>query len=531
MKKFSFPRIETGLFKDRQIVMSHDQEQLEPFMGRTFSVDHFKTQMIEKGKVFSSEQRQILVDVLISQYSGIEISDKVKANIDLLSQSSTFTITTGHQLSIFTGPLFFIYKILHVIRLTEELKNQFPDHNFVPVFWMASEDHDLEEIRKVTIFNKALIWDTRQEGPVGKMEFENFEQLKNEVAEFFGEDKQAEILAFLQRYEGVNLASATRNLVDHLFGEAYGLVILDPDSHELKKQAIPLFEKELKEQFSFEAVEAKSELLLKAGHKIQVTAREINLFYIEKGLRSRIIPQANKFFIEGKGEFDQPTLLKMLKDHPEHFSPNVILRPVYQEIILPNLCYIGGVGELAYWLQLKGVFDRTGILYPLIFPRISMLIIDKSTSAKMAKNELVANDLFRNPSDIKKDLLTKFADDELDFSDVDQAFLHLKDTLITKTSGIDANVEKFSLAEMAKLEKQLGTIEEKIIRSMKQKHDHALSQVDQIFDKLFPNGGLQERSMNLITLASDGKIKEKIAQLHDHIDPFDPNFIILEQEK
>lgn len=528
MHKFTFHRQLTGLFTDQQNQLAYNQEQVLPFIRQTFSEAHYEKQIDLKEANFSKESRERLVKVLNANYAVELTTVEQKKNLNLLENSSTFTITTGHQLSIFTGPIYFIYKILHVIRTAEELNKIYPENHFVPVFWMASEDHDFEEIQSVEVFNRQMTWDSTQTGPVGRFSLDGLDSLKKEIAGFFENQPESEIQAIFDAYDGENLAEATFNLVNKLFG-AYGLIVVDGDQRELKKAMIPLVEKELKEQFSFHAVHKTNEQIQKEGLKLQVNAREINLFYIEDQIRERILHLDEGFFIEGKGKFSYDELIQLVNNQPECFSPNVILRPVYQETILPNLCYVGGVGEISYWLQLKGVFDALELVYPLIQVRSSLLWVDAVTSKRLDKAEIVLEDLFKDSSDVKKHYLAENASEEIDFEKIDLQFEELRMAIIDKIDAIDPNLDKYALAETIKMQKQLESIKEKLTRSVKQRHDAGLKAIDQIFEKLFPNGGMQERTMNLISMCADGKVNAKITQLHSFIDPFDPDFVIIRE--
>lgn len=187
------------------------------------------------------------------------------------------------------------------------------------------------------------------------------------------------------------------------------------------------------------------------------------------------------------------------------------------------------MGEISYWLQLKGVFDALDLVYPLIQVRSSLLWIDAVSSKRLDKAELVLEDLFKDSSELKKHYLAENASEEIDFEKIDLQFEELRRTLVDKIDAIDPNLDKFALAETVKMQKQLEVIKEKLTRSVKQRHEAGLKAIDQLVEKLFPNGGMQERSMNLISMCPDGKVKAKIAQLHAVIDPLDPDFVVLRE--
>jgi bacillithiol biosynthesis cysteine-adding enzyme BshC len=528
MQRYTFNRKQTNLFTEQQNQLVYQQDELLSFIGHTFSKENFRHQLKEKGTNYTQEIRHLVAEHISQSYVNRSCSDKLRNNITAFSKDTTFTITTGHQLSLFTGPMFTIYKIMHVIRLTEELTKEYPEYTFVPVFWMASEDHDFEEVQATTIFNKTIAWNSEQQGPVGRFLLNDFAALKNEVLSFFTNHPDSEVVALLDAYTGDNYGEATCNIFHALF-ESYGLVIVDGDNATLKSLFRPVLEKELKEQFSHDAVMKTNTQLEKEGLKLQVTARELNLFYIEDQFRERILHLEDSFFIEGKGKFSVEQMMDELKTHPERFSPNVILRPIYQETILPNLCYVGGVGELSYWLQLKGVFQAVSLTYPLIQARTSMLWIDPATSKKMHKTEIVLEDLFKDIHVVKSHFLHMLAADDLDFETVEGVVKQLKTMLLEKVMQVDSNMESFAQAEMVKLEKQISFIKEKLTKTVKQKHDAVFLSIDQIFERLFPKGGLQERVLNLFSLCPDGNVYPRLKQIHELINPFDSDFCVVRE--
>lgn len=526
MQKFTFKRQDTGLFTDQQLNLACQQEQLLPFINRVFSKANFEQQIASKKQQFSDNKRTVLAATLTENYAKITTADKVKANIAALKESTTFTVTTGHQLSLFTGPIYFIYKILHVIRLAEELSLEYPENKFVPVFWMASEDHDFEEIQSIQLFNQTITWDSNQKGPVGRFDLTDFEAVKNTVKALFSSHTDNEIDILMDAYTGENLAEATFSFVNALF-QKYGLVIVDGDQRALKTEFVATMQKELEHQFSYHAVQKTNEVLQKEGYKLQVNAREINLFYLQEQSRERIVKFEDGFFIEGKGNVTKENLLAELMANPERFSPNVILRSLYQETILPNLCYVGGVGEMAYWLQLKGVFDAVHEVYPLIQVRSSLLYIDSANAKKMDKVSMNLSQLFEDVAIVKKAYLKEFAADDVDFSSIEKQMLDLKSSIVDKVMAADFNLEKYAQAETLKLEKQVASIQEKVVKSVKQRHETALKTIEQVNEKLFPSNGMQERYLNLFQLCATGNVSEIVALFYNAIDPFDPDFVVL----
>ena len=526
MQKFNIPRSHTGYFTEQQLILASDQGKVLPFIQNSFSLEHFANQIELKKNSFGTNSREILKAYWEDFYSNKKQSSAVQSNIEGISNPKCFTLTTGHQLNVFTGPVFMIYKILHVIRLSEELKKKYPDCEFVPVFWMATEDHDYEEISSVELFGRDLKWETSQTGAVGRFETEGLEALKDEIRASFSRVDTTQIDAFLSAYIGANLTEATFSLIHELFSE-YGLLCIDGDHALLKRQFVPIVQKELSEEFSYKAVIKTNERLIHEGWKVQATPREVNLFYLTANTRERIIKIEDGFFIEGIGQRSLKELLEEVIVHPERFSPNVILRPVYQELLLPNLCYVGGAGEISYWLQLKGVFDHVSVPYPLIQVRTSILVIDSSTSKKMDKYGIALEDMFQDVHHLKEKYLAAEASNEVDFTQIDEHLELLRGSITAHVMSCDEGLSGYAEAEGVRLEKAIQGIKDKITKTVKQRHDTALRAIEQIHERIIPKNTMQERTVSMFSLAADGDLNGFIERVYTSIDPFDPDFVVL----
>ena len=362
----------SGYFSSLIVDYLDQKSSLNSLYNRFPTIENFEAQITEKEANYNQENRKLLVAVLQKQNQNSTISEATQNNILALAQANTYTITTGHQLNLFSGPLYFLYKIISTINLAYELKAKYPQSNFVPIYWMATEDHDFEEINYFNFKGKKFRWNKESSGPVGRLSTEGLDAVFEVFAQELGSGSNAEKIKelFRKSYLGhATLTEATRFLANELFGQ-YGLVILDADSTELKRTLIPYIKDELENQTSFKTVQKSIEKL--ENYSVQVNPREINLFYIEDNLRERIIFEEDKYFVNNtKISFSKDQILSELENHPEKFSPNVIMRPLYQEIILPNLCYIGGGGEIAYWLELKAFFEAVNITFPILLVRNS----------------------------------------------------------------------------------------------------------------------------------------------------------------
>ena len=447
---------------------------------------------------YNNLNRVLLVDELGKQNNNITLTNATKQNIDALKNKNTYTITTGHQLCLATGPAYFIYKILSAINLCELLIKQNQDNYFVPVYWMASEDHDFEEINHVNLFNKKIVWNTNQKGKVGSFTSEGIDAFLTEIKQTLGEGEQVENIIKLLRtaYSKNNLAAATRYLVNELFGE-YGLVILDGDSKILKQEFKSEIKKDVFENAAFKAVISSNEKLKQRGYDAQVTPREINVFYADENLRERIVKENDAYKVLNTNiSFSKTEIEKLIGTETERFSPNVVLRPMYQQSILPNAVYVGGPGELAYWLQYKAMFDEAQIPYPVLISRNFVFYLDKNLQQKMQKLGLTTEDFFTE----KDKLVKNYALNQQPFS-LDKEKEGLKDlynTIRTEISKVDKTLEATSEAELQKALKGIEMLEQKSTRSIKQKNEQAINQIETIYARLFPNDVPQERVENFL---------------------------------
>jgi bacillithiol biosynthesis cysteine-adding enzyme BshC len=472
------------------------EQKLNPFITAFPDVKSFES-LIQK-KQFSAEHRVLLSNTLHLQYNQLHPSESVISNINSLRDEKTFTVTTGHQLCLFTGPLYFISKIASTIKLSQELKRSFPDNNFVPVFWMASEDHDFDEVSSVYFEGKHIKWKQTQNGPVGRMSAIGIASLISEIEN--NQVSSSWINLLNDAYQMPDLVSATRYLVDALFGK-YGLVIIDGDDGELKKTFRHVFLNECMEGSSFHAVTSTNKKLKELGYETQVHPREINLFYLSHQSRERIVARGNGKWatINDSQSWDAQALRDEIEAHPENFSPNVVLRPLYQEMVLPNLAYVGGAGELAYWLQLKGVFDVYQQTMPLLVLRDHACILSERMESRMRKLNITFKDLFLDKTSLMRKVLPEIS---VNLSEEKHALSRLFEALAEKAGMIDSTLSAAVLAEGKRQESAIDQIAGKMTRAIKQREETKIRQLDKMLGEVFPEGNFQERYMNFFQFAS-----------------------------
>ncbi len=443
--------------------------------------------------------RNILVDVLQDQYKNIAAPEVVLHNIEALRSGNTFSVCTAHQPNILTGPLYFIYKILHAIKLAKTLSERFPGSAFVPVYYMGSEDADLEELNHTYVEGKKYEWKTNQKGAVGRMVVDaSLINLLSELKSQIGITKNGqEFITLLEKcyQKGGTIQEATLKLVNALFGR-FGLIVLIADDARLKALMLPVFEDDLFRSASSDIVEKTSTELGKK-YNVQAQPRSINLFYLKDSIRERIEEKDKNFYVVNTDLCFSPEELRAeLHKHPERFSPNVILRGLFQETILPNVAFIGGGGELAYWLQLKGLFIHYKVAFPVLVLRNSFLIIDKRENDLQQKLRLTTGQLFLPEFDILNTIIKeKGAWPEL--KNELQKTSVLYDGVKQSAAAVDVTLLKHVEALKAKAAKDLKEVERKMQRAERRKNEDLKNQLATLKKELFPGGGLQERVENV----------------------------------
>ena len=519
----------TGSFSPTVIKYLENDPELKPFYSFRPDFAGFRELLQHKKNTC---KRSILVEVLQDQYEKLpvkEVSEQTKINLELLQQENTFTVTTGHQLNIFTGPLYFIFKIVTAIKLSKDLKAEFPDKNFVPVYWMASEDHDFAEINHTQIAGKKVQWNEEVSGATGRVSTKGIRQALNQYKGVLGIENHAEKLAQLietayTNYE--NLADATRYLVNALFSK-FGLVIIDADDARLKQEFAPIIEQDIINQNSFKNISATNEDLQKLGVHIQVNPREINFFYLLKEVRERIVFEDNRYkVLNTEIEFSEEGLKAEIASHPERFSPNVVMRPLYQEVILPNIAYIGGGAEVVYWLELKTNFDFYQVDFPILILRNSGLILSKRAAEKIEKMGLVLTDFFQDTTALKTNWIKANSQNPLQLKQEWQELSQVFERMKLHNVKIDPTLGPSTEAIKKRLEHAVFNLEKKLIKAEKRNYETRLNQIDQIKVELFPGGTLQERNENFgLFYVKQGS--RFIEQLVEHFKPLDFKFTIL----
>jgi bacillithiol biosynthesis cysteine-adding enzyme BshC len=526
VKKQSISFEESKQFSKLFIDYINAEPKLRSFYSYAPEIASFKQAIEDKSK--ESINRQMLTKVLKEQYTKAKLD--LPSSVELLEKDNAFTVCTGHQLCLFTGPLYFIYKIISTINLAETLNRHYPDNHFIPIYWMASEDHDFEEIASVNLFGKKIKWESQSGGAVGRLNTASLHSAIDELKQLLGESENAKnlIQLFSDAYlNHANIAEATHYLVHQLFGQ-YGLLILNPDDYLLKNELEKFIKDDIFNNTNHKLVSTSISELEKIGVKPQVNPREINVFYMKDAIRERIEKVGDKYnVLNTEITFTKDELEEEIDLQCDRFSPNVVLRPLYQQYILPNLAYVGGPGEIAYWLEYKAMFNHHKINFPVLIPRNFALLSDEKAEQQLQKLGLSKTDIFKDTDLLTKEFVTKNAASTVSLKEQEDKLTVIYKELAEKVSAVDVTLKASVEAELQKSLGSLKNIENKLLKSEKQKQETSINQIKKLKDKFLPEGVLQERFENFAPYyLKHGK--EFIAILKQEFNPFDYKILIIE---
>lgn len=469
----------SNLLKD----YAHDDKNIHEFYQFSPNTKGLLDASHSKSKQY--QNRDLLKSIIEFNYTtDYDYAELERQNINSLLQDG-LAITTAHQPNLFLGPFYIFSKAITIISLSQQLTKSLPEFHYTPIFVIGSEDHDKEELLNVTLFGKKYEWITDQEGAVGRMVVDKaLVELLHTFVNTFGTSEYAEKLreVYLSSYViGATLAEAMGSVLRKLFGK-YGLIVLDIATPEVKKAMIPIFEKEMKESISLKNIQTTLDKI-NTNYSVQASAREINLFEFIDKKRVRI-------------DHIEDVVLDRLHSLPELFSPNVILRPLMQQIALPSVANIGGGAEVAYWLQLKNNFNYFEVDFPVILLRDIFTVLDRKSWDKWQSLGLGLEDFFRDIDALKKNLSLKDSTLEQDIETAKKNALQLFDALKSNVASIDKSLVATVEAESIKTIKSIELIASKAIRSEKKKHEDLWISLEKINFKVFENNTLKERIEN-----------------------------------
>ncbi|XZF13902.1 bacillithiol biosynthesis cysteine-adding enzyme BshC [Chitinophagaceae bacterium MMS25-I14] len=525
------PYRDTGHFSSLVNDYLSQDEKIRPFY--TFAPDAAGLNDAVRQRAAYKVDRALLVSVLERQYATLPVQEAVQQNIALLADENTFTVCTAHQPNLMTGYLYFIYKIVHAVKLAEELKALHPEKNFVPVYYMGSEDNDLDELGVFRYEGKKFTWYADgQTGAVGRMKTESLTPLISELFRLLGPpgsnlDDLKELIQEAYLHHNT-VGAATQFLVHKLFGR-FGLVVLDPDETAFKKVYLQVMKDDLLHHTPFDIVSRQNELLA-THYKVQAHPRQVNLFYMKDHLRERIEHSGDTWqVVDSLIKWNKEELLAELEAHPGRFSPNVILRGMFQETILPNVAFIGGGAEVAYWMQLKTLFDHYKIFFPAVMLRQSAMWINPYAAKLRRELGLSIKDLFQPELQLVRSYIAQNSQDDWQTEQESQSLEKIFCGLKQKATALEPTLKGSAEAALTKMRYQMQVLEKKMLRAEKKKMQVQLSRITRLKETLFPNGGLQERIENFIgyqLIYGAGYLDI----LKEHMHPLKNDFLVIEDK-
>ena len=521
---------DTALFSHLICDLLSENKNIEEFIYAFPSINN-----IEKNlhKNINLPNRKVLSDVLFRQYNNTVFpsldNSLILNNIKSLNDSKTHLVTTGHQLNIFASPLFLIYKITSIIAISIKLNKIFNQYSFIPCFWMATEDHDFEEINKIQWNETQYIWNEETNDMVGNLTSSKLLSILEDMKVDMCKTKYGQELFDLYQHaysKNLNYANATRALLTSLFRE-YGVLIIDGNDKDLKKIMVSDFQQEIKNGFVCDMITSTNNILSKKYH-CEINPLSANIFYIKNNIRDKIISQGNKYYSSKHDTcWTKDELLNEVESNPDYFSPNVFLRTLYQERLLSSIIYLGGPSEISYWIQLKNMFSFRQVPYPIVSLRSFFLIISKEVLAYQANLNVNNKDLFLPKHEIIRKIFKDKSDVKLDLlsSELDQLLLSFKVHLQDVEHLPDSILDVFN----TKVFKELSKLESKVMKLEKNNKPEVIHDFTEMYKGVFSNGIIQEKSKSFIPYYMkygssffELLIKETVA--------FDKKYIILKEK-
>jgi bacillithiol synthase len=525
-------------FNDFFLEYINDFNSLKEFFNYNYSEKEniFKS-LVDKEDNYLNKKiftRNDLADILMLQNKIFNASEASIKNIELLRNENTFAVVTGQQTGILSGNLYTVLKAINTYQLSKKLSESFPDYNFVPVFWLEADDHDFLEVNNINVFDKEnnlrkieyFENGTPQERyliPINSVNLDNFvEKFKTNLSDnLLKTDFTDTIFDFINRSykSGVSFPVAFARFINYLMGDL-GIVFCNPTDKEIKKLLIPIFEKELNTYPETCERVIETSAVIEQKYEPQVKPQPINVFYVHNNHRHLIEPRSDNIFAlkNSRQRFEKAQLLELLYSNPENFSGNVILRPICQDYLLPTVAYVGGPSEVAYFGQFKSVYDFYGINMPVIYPRVSVTLLENRVTHFISKNGLLLEELF----DEKK--VTSKLMNKINELKVDDIFTNLKDELngLFYSFGIDLEkIDKNLLNTFKnKNEKYLESLDylkEKFVESQAQQNESSVFKLKSAIQSIYPDEIMQERYINIVYFLN----KYGLDVIHKLIDSMD----------
>ncbi len=492
----------------------NDFPKVQQFFQTDFhSVQNFEATAEQTCSRF--KYRQQIVEILLEQNQNYGASEATLENIRSLGHETTLAVLTGQQVGILGGPLYTIYKTITSIKLAQQLRETFPQYKFVPVFWLEGEDHDFDEVSGVGLLNADRNPVKVEYLPNGKHPDKNVGAVGELVLDGYVQSFFESIQKTLQNSEfkssvielaerayssGSTLNKAFVVLLNKLFHDS-GMVFISSNDKRIKQLLSPVFQKEIQEYPRVSQLIIQRSAELEDRYHAQIKTKALNLFLFHKGGRYLIEPRENDFSLKGiRHYFTRDELVRIATEAPESLSPNVALRPICQDTILPTIAYIGGPSEIAYFAQLKPVYNYFNLIMPVIYPRASVTMIDEKLERILEKYQLDLTEFFDGIEKVNHKVVEMVSEVKIDemFSEAESRLNDLVNEMKFGINYIDSTLLGPLEHTQSKVAMQFQSLKEKVAEAQQRKHEIALRQIEKVGNIVFPNGNFQERELNIM---------------------------------
>ena len=537
MRKFSHltvPFSDVLSFGKRDKEFKCQTDKFSAFYSYNQTIDEISQITLQKQASYSKDTRNTLVSVLEDQYNETSYYADVQQQLRMLTSEQTFTICSAHQPVIFGGPLYTLYKIASSINYAKKLNDRYQGKHFVPIYVMGTEDHDFEEIAHFHLYGNKYDWETPNVigSAVGRMKLDGIESLIAPILAKFERSKFRNEVTRLVNHaysSKKTVAQATRDFY-HILFRGHGLIIIDMDDTRLKELVKPVFKNEILDRFSQPLITKRQDQLANQGYSPQIHSREINLFYNSPAGRTRIEKNDESYLI-GERAFSEKEMMGLLDSDIGNFSTNVALRPIFQETCLPNVAFIGGGAEMAYWLEIALIFDANQVILPQLLRRNSFFLTTKKSQKRLSELNIEITQVIRQDEEDLVRLILAQEGEQLDFSAewpayFDSAFAQLKDDVSQHEKGLDQSID----AQKAQVLKFLDKLNKKVVKSYKNRNASKLNTLNRAYKELLPSQKAQERLHNVLSYYADFG-PDLINEIVNQADVLSPDVLVIILEK
>ena len=457
--------------------------------------------------------RPQLVEVLRGTNDKYGLTPAIEANLELLKYEKTVTVITGQQAGIYTGPLYTLLKAITTIKAATHLSKML-DRPVVPLFWMESSDHDLAEVNHIYfpgpqgpvnhVYGKD---DNPKQQSVGSISLmKDFIQFSDKIKKNLPRNDFYDAVTRLMDetyYPGATFSEAFGQMMSRLLGR-FGLILVDAENVDLKRLAAPIIVRKLQDRGRMnELLIEQSEELEREDYQrqIQVRTELLNLFILKDNNR---VPLSVLGDVLANGEsnaiFESRELVQIASENPERFSPKVAFRPIVQDFLFPTVAYIGGPSELAYFAQLKKVYEFFEIQMPIIWPRISASLIDAKIQRHVLKTGITHEDIFREPDQVVKAILNRHFDFDTEgtFTEANRRLEGIFEWLGDILTDLDPSMAEQLQNPENKMKYQLNHIKDRTLKTLQSKQKNLITSYHTVRNQIFPNNKLQERVYNVL---------------------------------